>query len=254
MSWHVLPTDLFAFLLIFARIGAAMVLLPGVGEAGVPPRLRLLFALGMSAVLLPALGPTLPRMPADVGGLGLVLGTEIVIGAFLGTVARLVMAALEVTGMVIGYQSALSNALFPDPSTTQGGAFASGFLMVLGLVLVFATDLHHVLFRGLAGSYALFEPGEVPPLGEMAEAVTRVVSRSFLLGVQLAAPFILVGLVFSLGSGLLSRLMPQIQVFFIVMPVQISLGFVVLLSTISGVMLWFLDAFAETVSGALFSG
>jgi len=86
------------------------------------------------------------------------------------------------------------------------------------------------------------------PVDDFSETVARTVSTVFLLAVQISAPFIAVGTIFYLGVGLLARLMPQIQVFFVAMPLQIALGIMMLALALPIVMHWFIINFEETLS------
>lgn len=254
MLQDLLAGSLFAFLLVFARVGSAVMALPGFGDAYVAPRLRLTIALAISLAATPIASPLLPAMPAAPVALFLLLGGEIVIGIFLGLIGRLLMSGLQVAGMVIAFQTSLANAFTTDPVSAQQGALAGTFLTVTGLLLVFVTDLHHVMLRAVVDSYFLFEPGVMPPVGDFSEAVARIVALSFVLGLKIAAPFIAVGLLFSLGIGVLARLMPQVQVFFIAMPLQIALGFIVLGLTLSAAMVVLTDSLAELYGNLLAAG
>src|SRR5581483_8393955 len=118
----------------------------------------------------------------------------------------------------------------------QQGILLGNFLSVLGITMVFATDMHHLVIAGLNDSYTLFRPGEIPLMGDVAAAVTGVAASAFRIGIQLAAPFLVFGLLFNLGLGVLSRLMPQMQVFFIGMPLSILLGLFLLLLVLSAMM------------------
>jgi flagellar biosynthetic protein FliR len=101
------------------------------------------------------------------------------------------------------------------------------------------------MIRAIADSYLMFPAGKPPMLEDMASMIVRIVADGFQLAVELSAPFILLGLLFSLALGLLARLMPQLQVFFIALPVQILLGFVLLMIGLAVAMTWFLDRFAD---------
>jgi flagellar biosynthetic protein FliR len=235
--------SIFAFLVVFARLGSAFMLLPGFGEAYVPPRIRLGIARALPFALSPLVAVHIPAMPAAPLSLLLLLAGEIGIGLFLGTLARIMLNALTIAGTIIAFQASLANALSNDPATAQQASIPANFLMTLGVLLIFASNLHHLMLRALADSYTLFTPGELPMIDDMADLVTRTVSASFLLAVQIAAPFLVLGLVFFLGLGLLARLMPQVQVFFVAMPAQIMMGLVLLALGSSAAMLWFLDRF-----------
>jgi flagellar biosynthetic protein FliR len=121
---------------------------------------------------------------------------------------------------------------------------------VLGVTLFFATDLHHLVIIALNDSYTLFQPGDIPLLGDVAALTTRTIANAFRVGIQLSAPFLVFGLLFNLGLGVLSRLMPQMQVFFVGVPLSILIGFLVLLVAVGAMMGVFLGS-VETVLTAL---
>jgi len=116
--------------------------------------------------------------------------------------------------------------------------------------LIFATNLHHLVIAALDESYNLFKPGFIPLTGDMAHMITGIIATSFRIGIQLAAPFLVFGLLFNVGLGVLSRLMPQMQVFFIGLPLSIMLGLVLLLLVIGAMMGTFVG-YLENVLGQL---
>ncbi|MEA2939224.1 MAG: flagellar biosynthesis protein FliR, partial [Alphaproteobacteria bacterium] len=220
-----LPALAAAFMLVFARVGTMVMLLPGLGELAVPVRVRLTVALVLAAVLLPLHRGAYDldlRSFAPVVGL---LGQEMFVGAVLGLTARLMISGLQVAGSVIAQQLGLGFVTAVDPTMGQQSVIVANFLTMLGVTLVFAADLHHLVIAALNDSYALFRPGEVPLLGDVAAHTSRTVTAAFRIGIQLSAPFIVFGLLFNLGLGVLSRLMPQMQVFFVGVPLSILVGF-----------------------------
>ena len=159
----------------------------------------------------------------------------------LGLLARLTISALQIAGSVVAQQMGLGFVTAVDPTQGQQGVIVGNFLSVLGVTLIFATDLHHLVIAALNDSYTLFRPGEIPMLGDVAELMTGTVAGAFRIGVQLAAPFLVFGLLFNLGLGVLSRLMPQMQVFFVGMPLSILVGFLILMLVVGAMMMTFLD-------------
>src|SRR5712671_3959061 len=111
------------------------------------------------------------------------------IGAVLGLTARLTISALQVAGSVIAQQLGLGFITAIDPTMGQQGVIFGNFLTMLGITLVFATDLHHLVIGALDDSYSLFQPGEIPLLGDVAALTTRTVATAFSIGIQLSAPF-----------------------------------------------------------------
>lgn len=249
-----LPGGVFAFMIVFARVGAALMLLPGIGDMTTPAQVRLLLALGLTLAIAPALSGSLPPAPAQPVALVTVVLSEFAIGIFFGMLARLMISALEIGGMVVAHQIGLANAFALNPSMATQGSIPGAVLGMTGILLIFATDMHHLLLRSLVQTYTLFPAGSPPPIGDMADTITRFAGHTFLVGVELAAPFIVVGLVLFTGVGLLGRLMPQIQFFMIITPLQITLGLLLFAATLSGVMLFWLSRFESSLVGFLQNG
>jgi flagellar biosynthetic protein FliR len=231
-----LPALAAAFLLAFARVGTMVMMLPGVGEMNLPARVRLTMALVLTAILLPAHQKAYAVDLKALGPVFVMLAQELIVGAVLGLTARLAISALQVAGSVVAQQLGLGFVTAVDPTQNQQGVIVGNFLGVLGITLIFATDLHHLVIAGLNDSYAIFQPGEMPVVGDVAQHITRVIATSFRIGIQLSAPFLVFGLLFNLGLGVLSRLMPQMQVFFIGLPLSILLGFLLLVLVIGAMM------------------
>ena len=201
-----LSVNIFAFLLVFIRLGAAFMVVPGFGEAFIPPRVRLGIALAVSLLVLP-------------------------------------FAA----GTIIAQQSGLAAAQFFDPAQMTQGAITSTFLTLMGLTMIFVTDMHHIFIEGTFATYRLFPVGQVPDFGNISILITDFVQLSFKLGFQMSAPFLVFGITFYIGIGLINRLMPQVQIFFVAMPLQIILSFAILAITIGASMMWFINYYEEAL-------
>ncbi len=231
-----------AFLLVFARTGTMLMLLPGLGEQNISARMRLTFALVLAAMLLPLHRNAYHIDPGALAPTLVMLVKEILIGAMLGVTARLTISALEVAGSVIAQQLGLGFVTAVDPTQGEQGAIVGNFLTMLGITLFFATDMHHLVIAALNSSYDLFEPGEVPAVGDVAALVTKIAAGAFRIGIQLSAPFLAFGLLFNIGLGVLSRLMPQMQVFFVALPLSILIGLLFLLLVLGTMMGFFLES------------
>ncbi len=238
--------NVLVYLLVFARTGAMLMLLPAIGDAGVPARVRLALALAVSLALVPVVGHSyvLPANPGPMQ-LGLLIAKEVTAGVVVGAMARIIMSALAVAGNLIATQTGLAYAQTFDPTMGEAGAVVENFLTLLGTVLIFATNLHHLAIGAIQGSYALIPPGQPLPTGDLAELAIRLTSASFALGFQLAAPFIVFGFAFYAALGILARLMPQMQVFFVAMPVNILVGLTLLMLVLGTLMTVFLNFYAS---------
>jgi flagellar biosynthesis protein FliR len=247
-----LTTGVFAFLLCFVRLGTAVMLMPGVGTSFVPPNVRLYFALGFALVLMPVVQAKLPNpLPSNFAFVILILA-EFIVGLFIGTVARILMSALDTAGMIISMQSSLSNAQLFNPAFAAQGSIVGGFVTLAGISLLFATDLHHLFLLGIINSYTMFPVGEMPDMGSMSEVVVRSVASAFAVGVQMTAPFLIIIVLMYVAMGVMTKLMPQVQVFMIAIPVQILLCLIMLALVVSALMLVWLTEYQKGMS--LFTG
>lgn len=244
--------NLFAFLLIFMRFGLALMIMPGIGDSFVSSQVRLLFAISFCFVLTPLLAPELPAIPTSTPALILILLSEGFIGLFIGTVMRILMSALDTAGATISLQMGFSNAMVFNPATATQGSLVGAVYSMLGVTLLFISNLHHFLLATLADSYIMFPAqGLFPEPGAISDIIARTVSVAFVTGIQISMPFIVVGLLINITFGLLGRLMPQVQIFFLAMPVQILIGLVMMGMVLSAGMLYWLDHYSGAVSRLL---
>ncbi len=239
---------IFHMLLVFCRLGSAMIAMPGFGEVYVSPQARLMLALAVSVAMAPLLEPHLPDLPTNTLSLFLLLFAEILIGLFIGALTRMIQAVLHIAGMIIAFQSSLAAAILFDANQGSQGSVIGNFMTLAGVTLIFTTDLHHVILGGIFDSYKLFTPGMLPPTGDLAKLATTVVSDGFLVAVKISSPLIVVGLCMYLAAGLMGRLMPNMQVFFVIIPLQIYVGFALLMITLAAGMMVYLNFFEDTIS------
>jgi flagellar biosynthesis protein FliR len=230
------------YFLVFARTGAMLMLLAPINQAGVPSRVRLMLALAISFALAPGLAHNYPvQSPQTPLALGALVAEEVTAGLLVGAMATIIMSALSVAGSLISTQTGLAYAQLLNPTMGDSEPVLGNFLTLLGGVMIFATNLHHLAIGAIQGSYTLIPPGAALPTGDMAELTVRLVSGSFALGIQLAAPFLVFGFAVNASIGLLARLMPQLQVFFIAMPINLLAGFLVIMLLIGTMMTMFLN-------------
>ncbi len=243
----VIPELATAFMLTFARVGTLVMLMPGIGEQMIPARARLGLALLLTLVLFPLTRTLLPAGGTPPAVIGVLIG-EIAVGLVLGLAVRMVVGALQTAGNIVAQQLGLAFAMSVDPAMGGQQAAIGNFLTLLGITLIFAADLHHVALMAIRDSYAFLPPARVPEVGDAAMLAMRAVGRGFALAVQISAPFIAFGILFNLGLGVLSRLMPQLQVFFIAMPASILIGMLVLLAVVGVMMGVFLEDLGKFLS------
>jgi len=207
-----LPVLAFQAVLAFARLGAAAMVLPGLGEEEVPTAIRLGLGLGL-VLLLPGIAPGLPQAPDSAAEAVRVILIEVLVGLWLGGLARLVVMAMAVAGQAIALLLGLAQAMVPDPMLGGLGTAPGRLLSLAAVVVVFSTGLYAIPLRALAESYTLLPPGDPFPAGE-----------SLALSLRLAAPFVVAAIIINVALGLLARIAPQVQVYFVAIPGQVLLG------------------------------
>ncbi len=242
-----LGLQVFAFALTFVRLGTAIMIMPGVGDSFVPTRIRLHFAVALSLALFPLTVVYIPDPIPGTFGLFSLIMMEFIIGIFFGGIARIFMMALDTAGMVISISSGLSNAQLFNPALATQGSLVGAFLSITGIVVLFAMNLHHLLFAGIIESYELFPLGALPDIGSMAEMVARAVNAAFAVGIKIAAPFLVISILIYTGMGVLSRLMPQVQVFLIALPLQILIALIVMSMFLSSAYLFWGREFEQAM-------
>lgn len=251
MQIAILPEISAVFALVFARVGTLVMLMPGIGERFVFSRARLSLAFFVALMLVPMARPLLP-IPASVPGIvGLLLG-EILTGLVIGLCARFVMAALQTAGTLVAQSMGLGFAMTVDPSGGLQNPSIGNLLTMLGITLILVTDLHHMAIVAIHESYRLLPPGGLPGMGDALGLAIRTASQGFSLAVQIASPFIIFGLLFNVGLGVLARMMPQLQVFFLAVPASILGGMLVLMVVMGVMMSVFLEslgAFLRQLTG-----
>lgn len=236
---------IFHYAIIFSRVGSIMLFIPGFGETYVSARARLGLALIFCLALFPIISPNLPAMPADAWTVTLILTGEVITGLFIGLLMRIIQSIMHIAGMKIAFMTGLSTATLFDANQSTQGSVIGGFLSVIAITLFFTAGLHHIVFKAIANSYVLIETAKMPPFNEFAETTARLTGEAFMIAFKIAAPIILVGTMLYLAAGLMGRLMPTMQVFFVLVPIQIYVGFLFVGMALSGMMLVYINFFED---------
>jgi flagellar biosynthesis protein FliR len=231
-----LPAWSFAFMLVLARFGAAMALLPGLGEAVAPAMVRVGLALAVTILLLPVVFPHPPATPeASLTAAGMV-AAEVATGLWLGWLARLLCLALSMAAQFIAYLLGLATVLQPDPELGAQSTALSALFELAAPLVILVTGLYTLPLTALAGSFRLIPPGTLLPDADSTATAVAAVGQSFALALRLASPFVLAAIVWHVAIGLIARLVPRLQIYFVSMPGQI-VGGLILLASVFGVIL-----------------
>ncbi|AWK88241.1 flagellar biosynthetic protein FliR [Azospirillum thermophilum] len=235
MLAQLIGQEIYGTFLVFVRVAAAIGLLPGFGEYAVPMRVRLMIAV-VTALALARTVTGLPPIPPDAAVMAGHMAAEMLVGAFLGLGAKLFLAALQVSGNIAAQAVGLANPFNIEGAGFEGGSMLSGTLVIAALAALFATDVHYLMLDALVRSYGTWPAAVMPDIGMMAGRFAQLVAGTFRLGVELAAPFLVFGLIVNVALGLINRVMPAMPVYFVGTPAMLGAGLIVFMVT-AGVML-----------------
>ena len=248
MDWEkLLSLELYHFLFVFARLGGAFLFMPFYASVYIPARIRLLFALTLAVMLTPVLSVHLPPPPANVPELFRLLLIEITVGVFLGLFPFFLLTAIDLIGVNASMATSFSNATLLDPQTRVQSTVMTGFLTLCALLLIGTTDLYQIMLGALLVSYDMFPVGASLLTEDVMRSLAKALSASFVYGFQISSPFILMIVLMYSAMGVMSRLMPQLNIIFIVMPLQVSLGLALLMAALPVILWWFADFFKNNL-------
>jgi flagellar biosynthetic protein FliR len=242
-----------AFVLVLARVGAAMALLPGIGEAVAPAPMRIALALTITILLLPELRATMPPVPDAGLSMGLMVAGEVVTGLWFGWVTRMIVLALPIAAQCIGYLIGLSSVLQPDAELGAQSAVLGKLFEMTAPILLLASGLYRLPLIALHGLFQLIPPGRSLPVGDLTETAVHAVGTAFALALQLASPFVVIGVAWHIAMGLVARVVSRMQIYFVSMPGQIMAGLALLAISGSAMILAWRDS-AQTYLSALPGG
>lgn len=245
---HDLPDLGFGYMLVLARVGTALLTGPALGENDIPPSIRAALAAVLAALVFSTLSIALPPVPTAISGLIALLSLEIVVGAWLGFMTRVLVMALGMAGNLISLMVGLSSVLQIDPSVGSQVPALQRMLSLGAIALLFATGLYVLPVQAIIGTYDLMPPGAVFDAGGAAKLVTGAVTDSFSLALRLAAPFVITSMVWQAALGFITRLVPNIQVHVVSAPAQILGGLALLAGACSVLLASWSDGMTKSFS------
>lgn len=231
--------------LVFLRLGAVMALLPAFGEAMIPARVKLALTIAFTAIVAPAVWPSLDALNNQAWSLWSICFAEVLAGLAIGLSLRLLVFALQIAGTIAAQSTSLSQlfggqAVDPQP--------ALGAILVLGgIALATIFGLHAKVAVLLIVSYETWPPGQTLGATYVSGWGISAVSGAFRFAAVLAMPFVLSSLLYNLALGVINRAMPQLMVAFVGAP-AITFGALVLLALCAPLVL---SVWQDTLSDRL---
>ncbi|MGX5668956.1 flagellar type III secretion system protein FliR [Rhizobium daejeonense] len=234
-----------ALFLAFCRIGGCMMTMPTFSSARMPMQIRLFLSLSMSIALLPLFWDILyPRATGDMVVYVMLIFSETLTGVMFGLIAHLYTMGIQFAGTVIGMSIAFNSQPTSDPLDDSSQSHLTTLMTFGALLVLFATDFHHIVIKALADSYEALPIGRLIDPQQMLISLTDTMSATFIIMLRLASPFLLFGLLFNVVVGLINKLAPQIPLYFISTPYALFGGLLLLYFAIAALLDQFAQAFA----------
>lgn len=221
-----LDNPVFPFFILFCRVGGCLMAAPGFSSERIPVQFRLYIAGAITLALAP---PLLENQKFAFAALApqeifITILAELGVGVTLGLLARYYFFALETLATAVSMSFGLGNIFGTAVTEQEPVPSLSSFVALGALMLVFCADLHLELIRAIFLSYDTTPLFTKPSAGAFLDEVVRILTQAHLLALRISSPFLLFALVMNIALGLLARLTPQLQIYFVSGPIVIFAG------------------------------
>lgn len=226
MNIPVLTPELIeGFILVLIRVSSILLMIPVFGDATLPSIVKWGLSLLISMILFPLVKSGIGPL-GDLGFLPLALriAGELLIGVSIGFTARFIFTGIQMGGELLGFQMGFSMASVIDPTSNLQVSIISEFQYMLSLLLFLGLDAHHIIISAIAESYQVLSPLNVHYSGELMKLIIRLSQEVFMIAVKISAPIMAVLLFTNVALGVVARTVPQINIFIVSFPLQISIG------------------------------
>jgi flagellar biosynthetic protein FliR len=214
-------SSLIALLLVSTRIFAWTMIAPPIASAGLPTTVKTALSVGLALVIMPTARAHVPSQ--DTASILTALVVQVGIGAGLGFLTRLVFSAIETAGGLLDVFGGFSLAAAYNPLTTTMTSIFGSFYALLCTTLIFATDIHLVIFQGFLRTFSAIPLNASMSFGKLDTAITSAMGDMFVAALQIAGPMIVVLFLADVALGLLSRIAPQLNAFSLSFPLKTGL-------------------------------
>lgn len=236
---------MFAEFLLFCRIGACLMIAPGVGNSQVPVQIRVFVVIGATLALSPMLLDRAEAVESDPIGMAKLIVTELLIGGSLGAMARLFFSALETLAYAGATLLGLANPFGVEVDQSQALPPLASLIALGATALIFVADFHWQIVIALIDSYKTLPFGGGFNARKSLADMGLVLGQSFLIAARVASPFFLYSVIVNFAFALVNRVTPQVAVFFIAPPFIVCGGMALLYFAIRGQIAEFMAAFSS---------
>jgi flagellar biosynthetic protein FliR len=212
------------FFFVFLRVGAILMSIPIFDSRGIPFFFKMALAFAIGIVLFPLLKLDVAPVASGLFALGIGAAGEIFLGLAIGFSAKLLFAGIQLAGQLAGYQMGLAIANVMDPATSEQVPLLAQFYKLIGLLVFLSINAHYWFIKALTESYRLIPPLNVNFGSSFMEQLIQLSGNMFVIALQVGAPVIAAMLLTSVAFGLVARMVPQMNVFIVAMPLKIGVG------------------------------
>lgn len=218
-----------AFILVLLRVSAIVVTIPVISDQSVPVRFKAALSIFITLIIFPIV---LPKISQPISYPLLILmykmAGEVMIGLIIGFAARLIFVGIQMAGDMVGFQMGLSIANVIDPMTSTQVSIITELQYLIAMLVFLAVDAHHIFFSAIIQSYSIISPLTFHFSGQLMQFIFDFSKEMFVVAIKIGAPLIAVMLFTTVGLGIVARTVPQINVFIVGMPLQITIGLIFL--------------------------
>lgn len=212
------------FLFIFLRASAILMTLPVLDSRNIPIVFKAGLALGLGLMVRPLTSLAPAPVFTDVLPFGIAIANEILVGALVGLSVKLFFTGVQMAGQLAGFQMGFAIANVFDPGASAQVSIPAQIYNLAALLMFLALDGHHLLIRAIAESFRRIPPPALQLSGERLERFLVLAGDLFVVAVKVGAPLIVALLLLNVALAIVARTVPQMNVFFVAMPVQIAVG------------------------------
>jgi flagellar biosynthetic protein FliR len=221
VQFDIATADLVTLLLVSARVATWLLVSPPIATGGVPPSIKTIISVALALVMVPS--ARAPAPAAEVVPLAGSLLEQILIGAALGFLTRLLFSAIEAAGSMLDLFGGFSVAVAYDPHTSNMSSIFGKFYALLCTTLIFATNAHLVIFQGFLRTFTAVPLDATISLAQLDKTLTSTVPEMFVSALQIAGPLLVVLFVADIALGVLNRIAPQLNAFTMSFPIKVGL-------------------------------
>ena len=214
------------FFLIFSRAAGIFMVSPFFGSQNIPMLIRAGISFVIAVCIFPVIDANVEFLynMQNVYAYALVIGKEVFVGWLIGMVAYIIMSAINMGGKVMDMQVGFAMVQVLDPTTNQQNALIGGFLYNLSIIFLVFTNGHYLILEALVASFEGVPISLASPSAGLAELMVNITFYIFLTGMKIALPVTFAILMTNVGLGILARTMPQMNIFVVGIPMQLTIG------------------------------